>query len=56
MVQDAQTIENETKDEIDCFLQTASEFNKIDAAATKQKKVDFYDKLFYDVRDVTDSR
>ena len=37
-VQDAQTIEDKIKDEIDDFLQTASEFNKIDAAATRQKK------------------
>ena len=54
--QDAQTIENEIKNEIDEFLQTASQFNKIDAAVTKQKKVDFYDKLSDDVQDVTDSR
>ena len=54
--QDAQTIENEIKNEIDEFLQTASEFNKIDAAASKQKEVDFYDKLSDDVQDVTESR
>ena len=54
--QDAQTTENEIIKENDEFLQTASEFNKIDAAATKQKEVDFYDKLSDDVQDVTDSR
>ena len=37
-LQDAQTIEDEIKNEIDNFLQTASESNKIDAAATRQKK------------------
>ena len=55
-VLDAQTTKNETKDEIDGFLRTASEFNKIDAVATKEKQVDFYDKLFDDVQEVTDSR
>ena len=55
-VQDAQTTENETRNEIDDFLQTASEFNKIDAVATKEKQVDFYDKLFDDVQEVIDSR
>ena len=43
--QDAQTIEDEIKKKNYNFLQTASEFNKIDKAATKQKKVDFYHKL-----------
>ena len=41
---------------IDDFLQTASEFKKIDAAATEQKKVDFYDKLFDDRKYIPDSR
>ena len=41
MVLDAQTTENETKDEIGGFLRTASEFNKIDAVAFKEKQVDF---------------
>ena len=36
--QDAQTIETETKNEIDNFLKTVSEFNKVNAAATKQKR------------------
>ena len=40
-IQDAQTTENETKNEIDEFLQAASGFNKIDVAATKQKKLIF---------------
>ena len=35
-VQDAQTVEDEIKNEIGNFLQTASEFNEIDAAATRQ--------------------
>ena len=45
-VKDAVTIENETIAE---KLKVASECNKIDAAATRQKKVDYYDKLFEDV-------
>ena len=44
--QDAQTIENETKYKIGNFLKTASEFNKVDVAATKQKRDHYYDKLF----------
>ena len=44
MPQDAQTIENETKNETDDFLKTASEFNKVETAAAKQKKDDYYDK------------
>ena len=55
-VQDAQTIEDETKNEIDDFLQVASELNKTDAAATKQKEVDFLDKLFDGVKNIPDSR
>ena len=55
-VQDAQTIESETKSETDEFLQTASEFNKIDTPPIKQKKVDLYNKLFDDLQDVTDCR
>ena len=38
------------------LFQTASEFNKIDAAATRQKIVDFYDKLFDGVKDIPGSR
>ena len=41
---------------MDDFLQTASEFNKTDAAATRQKKVDLHDKLFDDIKDVPHSR
>ena len=37
-VQDAATIDNQIKKEINDFLQLASEFNKVDTAATKQKK------------------
>ena len=50
------TIENETNKEIDDFLKVASEFKKIDAAATRQKKVDCYDKLFEDVQEIDNSR
>ena len=46
--QDAQTIENETK--------TTSEFNNVDATATKQKRDDYYDKLFDDITDEGDRR
>ena len=53
-VQDEQTIEDKIKDEIDDFLQTASEFNKIDAAATRRKN--FYDRLFDNVKDIPGSR
>ena len=38
-VKDAATIEDQVNKEIDDFLQLASEFNKVDAAATKQKKL-----------------
>ena len=44
--QDVQTIESETKNEINDFLKRASEFNKVNAAATKQKRNDYHDKLF----------
>ena len=40
-VADAAIIENQTNKEIDDFLQLAPEFNKVDAAATRQKKVDY---------------
>ena len=36
-------IENETKNEIDEFLKTASEFNKVNMVATSQKKENQYD-------------
>ena len=49
--QDAQTIENETKNKFDDFLKTVSEFNKVEAAATKQERDDYYDKLFDDIMD-----
>ena len=54
--QDAQIIENETKNETDNFLKRASEFNKVDAAATKQEREDYYDKLFDDITDEGDRR
>ena len=38
-VEDAATAEDQVNKEIDDFLQLASEFNKVDAAATKQKKL-----------------
>ena len=47
-------IEDEIKTEIDNFLKTASEFNKVDAAASRQKKVDFYNKLLDGVQDIPD--
>ena len=52
-MKDAVTIENETIAE---KLKVASECNKIDAAATRQKKVDYYDKLFEDVQEIDNSR
>ena len=55
-MKDAVTIKNETNKEIDDFLKVASEFNKIDKAATRQKKVDYYDKLFEDVQKIDDRR
>ena len=55
-VQHAQTTENETKNETDDFLQTASELNKSRCSCNQTKKVDFYDKLFDDVKDIPDSR
>ena len=55
-VQDAATIDNQIQKEIDDFLQLASEFNKVDAAATRQKEVDYYDKLSEDVQGKPDRR
>ena len=55
-VKDAGTIENESNKKIGDFLKVASEFNKIDAAATRHKKVDYYEKLFEDVQEIDDSR
>ena len=55
-VQDAQTIENETKNEIDDFLKTAPELDKKDVAATNQKRDDYYNKLFDDITNEGDSR
>ena len=49
-------IYNQIKKEINDFLQLASEFNKVDTAATKQKKVDCYDKLFKEVKGDPDRR
>ena len=49
------TIDGQIK-EIDDFLQLASEFNKVDAAATRQKKVDYYNKLFKDTQGEPDRR
>ena len=54
-VQDVVTIDGQIK-EIDDFLQLASEFNKVDAAATRQKKVDYYNKLFKDTQGEPDRR
>ena len=55
-VADAATIEDQTNKEIDDFLQLASEFNKLNSPATRQKKVDYQDKLFDDIQDEPDSR
>ena len=38
-VTDAATIDDQTNKEIDDFLHLASEFNKVDAAATRQKRL-----------------
>ena len=54
--QDAQTIETETKNEIDDFLKRASEFNKVDATTTEQKREDYCEKLFDDITDKGDRR
>ena len=56
MPQDAQTIETETKNEIDDFLKRASEFNKVDATTTEQKREDYCEKLFDDITDKGDRR
>ena len=55
-VQDATTIDDQIKKEIDDFLLLASEFNKVDAAGTRPKNVDYYDKLFEDVESEPDRR
>ena len=55
-VADAATIEDQTNKEIDDFLQLPSEFNKVEAAVTRQKKVDYYDKLFDDIQYKPDKR
>ena len=49
-------IVDEIKTEIDDFLKIVSEFNKVDAAATRQKKIDFYNKLLNDAQDIPDRR
>ena len=51
-VQDATTVDDQIKKEIDDFLQ----LNKVNAAATRQKKVDYYDKLFENVQGESDTR
>ena len=55
-VADAATIEDQTNKETDDFSQLTSEFNKVNAPATRQKKVDYYDKLFDDIQDELDRR
>ena len=50
------TIEEQIKKQTDDSLQLAFEFNKVDAAATCQKKVDYYQELFEDVHDELDRR
>ena len=55
-LQDAATADDQIKKEIDDFLQLTSEINKVNLAATIQKKVDFYDKLFKDIQGKPDRR
>ena len=55
-VADAATIEDQINKEIDDFLQLASAFYKVYVAATTQKKVDYYDKLFDGIQDEPDRR
>ena len=55
-VADAATIKDQTNKEIDDVLQLVSEFNKVDEAATRRKKVDYYDKLFDNIQDEPDRR
>ena len=54
MAQDAETIEKETKKEINDFINTTLKFNEIDMAATREKEEDYYDKLFDDIADESD--
>ena len=53
-VQDAETIDEEMKQENEDYLKTAAEFNKIDMAATAQKKR-LYNSLFDAVIDLHNS-
>ena len=46
MVEDAETIEKETKKEDDDFIKTVITFNEIDTAALEQKKQECIDELF----------
>ena len=55
-VADAATIEDQTNKEIDDILHLVAEFNKVDAAVTRQKKVNYYNKLFDDIQDEPDRR
>ena len=55
-VTDAATIEDQTNKEIDDILHLVAEFNKVDAAVTRQKKVNYYNKLFDDIQDEPDRR
>ena len=55
-VKDAQMKENETKNEIHDFSKPASEFNKVDVAATNQKRKDYYDSLFDDITNEGDRK
>ena len=55
-VADAAKIEDQTNKEIDDFLHLVTKFNKVDTGATRQKKVDYYDKLFDDIQDEPDRR
>ena len=55
-VEDAETIEEEIKKATNDFIKTVLKFNETDIAATRQKKEDYYDKLFDDITDEGDKR
>ena len=50
-VQDAETIEKETKKEDNEFLKLATKFNEVNTAAAEQKKQDHFDELIDDIFD-----
>ena len=44
------------ENEIHDFLKTASKFNKVNVAATNQKREDYYDQLFDEITDKDDRK